>query len=162
VVVDVVCTAGGVLAGGAVADGAVAGGGGASAEASAGAAEGTVAISVGRGKEIALITYRGIPLAVIGARLALAGSRKETNTGGVRAENAPCVDVHEMVGVLQMEEEGGSCLVCLTRRFKLRWEAVGRWRCLSQKGLGAEAVCIECSLTLRLAFYLVLRRFSIQ
>jgi hypothetical protein len=49
---------GGVVAGGAVAGGPVAGGGGASAEGRAGAAEGTVAFSAGRGEEIALITYR--------------------------------------------------------------------------------------------------------
>jgi hypothetical protein len=68
---------GGVVAGGAVAGGPVAGG--ASAEGRAGAAEGTVAFSAGR-----------------------AGSRNEANTGGLRAENALCVEVHEMVVV----EEG--------------------------------------------------------
>jgi hypothetical protein len=69
-VIDVVCVAGGAVAGG-----AVAGGEGVSAEGRAGVVGGMVAFSAGRDKEIVLIMYHSIPLAMVGARLALADSR---------------------------------------------------------------------------------------
>ncbi|KAJ7367469.1 hypothetical protein DFH08DRAFT_795635 [Mycena albidolilacea] len=90
----------------------------------------------------------------VGTRLTLAESREETHTGGLQAGNAPHVDIHELVIVEQghcrgyhcggrRKREGGhlfdACL-SLASGFKLRWAAVGRGRCLSQKGSGAEAV----------------------
>jgi hypothetical protein len=103
-----------------------------------------------------LITYRSVPFAVANARLALAGSWEEAGAGGFQAESALRVDVHERAlqvsqrnGVVEGEERGRTYVwraPQLGFSFKLRWEAVGRGRCPSQKGSGAEAVCLECSL----------------
>jgi hypothetical protein len=93
--------------------------------------------------------------------LALAGSREEAGAVGFRAESALRVDVHEVVVVEQghcryrrgtvWEKEGGRWRAPqLGFSFNLRWEAVGRGRCISQKGSGAEAVCLEWNRTVQL------------
>jgi hypothetical protein len=107
-----------------------------------------------------LITPRSIPLAVVDARLALTGHREEAGAGGFGAGNAQRIDVQCVVvgeeghcrgiaGVLRSMEGGRERtfvwrVLQLGFSFKLRREAAGRGRCPSQKGSGAEAVCLEC------------------
>jgi hypothetical protein len=116
--------------------------------------------SSGRGEKNALITHCSIPLAVVDARLALAGSWEEAGAGGFGAGNTQHVDIHCVVvgeeghcrgiaGGLRLVEGGRErtfvwCVLQLGFSFKLRYEAVGRGRCPSQKESGAEAVCLEC------------------
>jgi hypothetical protein len=112
-----------------------------------------------RGEEITLIMYCSIPLAVVGARLLLAGSREETSTGELQAENSPHIDIYEMVAMEEGHHRGYHRRTLWWRRkkghlfgvhltmtlgFKLHWEAVGQRWCPSQKGSGVEVVCIEC------------------
>jgi hypothetical protein len=103
--------------------------------------------------------HRTIPLAVVDTRLALMGCR-EAGAGGFGAGNTQHVDIHCVVvgeeghcrgiaGVLQSMEGGRERTFVwhvLQRgfSFKLCREAVGRGRCPSQKGSGAEAVFLEC------------------
>jgi hypothetical protein len=125
-VVDVVWAAGNAVVGG-----AMAGGGRASTEGRAGTVRGAVA---------------DVSLAAVGTRIALAVSREETRIGGLQAGNTLCVDVHELVvvervsrgccGRCRWKEERGHLFgvrLSLASRFKLRWEAVSRGQCPSQK-----------------------------
>src|ERR1700761_3915237 len=103
--------------------------------------------------------HRSISLAVVRARLALAGGREDTSAGGFWAGNTQHVDVHQVVSEERVSQGGVTVggrrererrmlvwhwhVPQLGFGFKLRKEAVGRGRCSSQKGSGAEAVCHE-------------------
>jgi hypothetical protein len=104
-------------------------------------------------------TYGSVPLAVVLAMLALAGSREKTRALGFRAADALCVDLHCLVVGERVEvsrkrvrgrEREDTCLAQASLQpstgfsFKLRKEAVGRWQCTSCYGEGVEAEFIEC------------------
>ncbi|KAJ7189413.1 hypothetical protein GGX14DRAFT_408821 [Mycena pura] len=120
--------------------------------------------SVGRGEKNASTTHCGIPLAVVRALRGAGRTRVQAGSGqGVRSALMSIIwwfwkrGIAEegsagrrrrgvAVGGRRKRWRGGACLAPqLGFGFKLRKKAVGRGRCSSQKGSGAEAVCHECT-----------------